>query len=481
MLYALDIWAAPTRNDHPGPRTTGTSKVTKQITTIQRAGALAITGGLRTSPTDALNACAHLLPAPLLINKICYRALTRLSTLPEDHPLHKVVRSKLTHRTRRHRGPLQNLTQLANFNIKNVEKIPTTARDPSKTGRLPFKISVAADKESSIKEMENASEEIQVFTDGSAQEGRVGAAAILTRKNRPDRILHFHLGPETEHTVHEAELVGILLGAHLISTERKGSTTCAIGVDNQAAISAFDSDLRKPGHHLAREIMRITNRTRKKRRKGKYTLTIRWTAGHVGIEGNEKADAEAKKAAEGLSSDTKTIPPYLRKPLLINPAAIRKAHNDKMKSEWKTDWRQTERGQKVLKIDKTTPSKNFLKTISNAKLSREAASKLSQLRLTHIPLNSYLYRFKRTDSARCPACGADKEDIDHFLLRCPKYAHERWALAKHTNKKRKTLSLKTLLGDPDMANPLANYIDATQRFKQEGKYTINQNGNATRE
>ena len=66
---------------------------------------------------------------------------------------------------------------------------------------------------------ENANEVIQVFTDGSAQEGKVGAAAVLIRRNRLEQILHFHLGPEAEHTVHEAELVGLLLAIHLISTE----------------------------------------------------------------------------------------------------------------------------------------------------------------------------------------------------------------------------------------------------------------------
>jgi ribonuclease HI len=102
---------------------------------------------------------------------------------------------------------------------------------------------------------ENATEEIQVFTDGSAQEGKVGAAAILIRKNRPDRILHFHLGPEAEHTVHEAELIG-LLAMHLISTEKRPAKTCSIAVDNQAAIRAFDSDLRRTGHPLAREFLK---------------------------------------------------------------------------------------------------------------------------------------------------------------------------------------------------------------------------------
>ena len=92
--------------------------------------------------------------------------------------------------------------------------------------------------------------------DGSALEDKVGALAVLIRKGRHTRTLHCHLRPGTEHTVHEAELVGILLGLHLLGTEKKtGGTQAMIGVDNQAAIKAFDSDLRNPGHHLAREAL----------------------------------------------------------------------------------------------------------------------------------------------------------------------------------------------------------------------------------
>jgi len=166
------------------------------------------------------------------------------------------------------------------------------------------------------------------FTDGSALNGKVGAAAILIRKNRPDRTLHFHLGPEAEHTVYEAELVGLLLALHLIGTEKRGATSCSVAVDNQAALKAFDSELRKPRHHLTREILQLANQIQKCRSKRKYLLKLRWTAGHIGIPGNEKADREAKKATDNLTSDKEHLPPYLRKPLLINPSAVIRKRND---------------------------------------------------------------------------------------------------------------------------------------------------------
>lgn len=64
VLYAADVWCVPK----------GSSKVTSQLVSMQRMGTLAITGGLRSSPTDALDANAFLIPMPLLLDKHFQRA-----------------------------------------------------------------------------------------------------------------------------------------------------------------------------------------------------------------------------------------------------------------------------------------------------------------------------------------------------------------------------------------------------------------------
>jgi len=323
-----------------------------------------------------------------------------------------------------------------------------------------------------MREAANAEEEVQVFSDGLAMEGKVGAVAILLRAGKPACILHLHLGLEDKHTAHEAELVGILLGLHLINMERKNGTTFALGSDNQAAIKAFQSNLRSLGHHLAREALHLAHQIHHRKRKTKYALMIRWMAGHEGIKGNKAIDWEAKKAVEGSTSDLTRLPSYLRKPLLMNPSAIKRAHDNCLKHKWTTTWRKSEKGCKMHKIDSSTPSNKFLKAISLEKIMCSTTSLISQLRLTHVPLNSYLKRFKRVDSARCPACGADKETIEHFLLLCPIYAYERWALAHQVKKQKKMLSIESLLRDPNLVIPLGNFINATEQFMSHSEQTI---------
>ena len=478
----VDIWCIPVNVEFTGPKTVRSAKATKKITSMQWAGVLAITGGLHISPTDTLNTSTFLLPAQLMIKKWCIRAQVRMATLPTDHPLFKVVNWKRACATKRHRSPLNTLANLTITDTRRIEKIPTIGRNPSSTGELPFHIRIPVDKKALAQEAKNASEEIQVFTDGSAQGGKVGAATILIRNNRPICILHYHLGPESEHTIHEAELAGILLAAYLIRTEKQGPTSCSIAVDNQATLRAFNSELRKPGHHLTWEVLLLATRIQKHRSKNKYSLMLRWTAGHISIAGNEKADNEAKKAVAGLSSDKELLPAYLRKPLLINPSAVKQKLIDKLKKDWSKEWLKSKRGKIMSKIDNTTPSNKFIKTISNAKLSHKASSRIVQLRLWHVPLNSYLFKFQRMDKANCPACSTNNEDIVHFLLHCTHYAFERWALAKHVKKKQKSMTIETLLGDPELAIPLANYINGTSCFKEKpGEQTLSHNNTTTRE
>jgi ribonuclease HI len=399
-----------------------------------------------------------------------------MATLPKEHPLHKVLNQRRTSKTKRHQSPLHHLIKWFKPDVRGTEKIPSTARDPSKIGKIPLIISIADSREDSIKETENATEEIQIFTDGSDIEGKVGASAVLYSKGRLAQTLHYHLGSNSKHMVHEAEQVGLLLGLHMLNTGKNRRTSASIGVDNQAAIKALASDLRSPGHHLAWEALRLASnieKARNKNKKSKATITIRWTAGHEGIAGNERADSEAKEAAKGCTSDTKHLPRYLRKPIVTNPSAVTKMHNKSLKDEWQYMWRNSERGKATTKIDESTPSGKFLKSISNPKLSRVAASRIAQIRLRHFLLNSYLKRINRSDNAWCPACGEDEESIEHFLLRCPSYAHERWTLTQFASRKRKLFTIKTLLGDLQFTIPLASYIQVT------GRFTIPGEGNAT--
>ncbi|KAG2745196.1 hypothetical protein P692DRAFT_201672237, partial [Suillus brevipes Sb2] len=92
--------------------------------------------------------------------------------------------------------------------------------------------------------------------------------------------------------------------------ERGGRRTMALGVGSQAAIKATNTFQSKAGHYLVEKLHDDLRSLFPSEGDGK--LIIRWTAGHVGIPGNEQADEQAKRAARGETSDTHLLPSSVR-------------------------------------------------------------------------------------------------------------------------------------------------------------------------
>ena len=172
--------------------------VTK-LTSTQRAGTLAVTGGLRTTPTDVLDLHAYVMPLHLEINKICHRAASRIATLPPSHPLHKPVRLSSNPRIKHHRSPLHQLMQTYDMKPQEMETISPAPRNPALAHKRPFTISVSKRKDDSIEEDARATEAVKIYMDRSAQDRKVGAVAILTRQGEPNCVLNYHLGVTERH------------------------------------------------------------------------------------------------------------------------------------------------------------------------------------------------------------------------------------------------------------------------------------------
>jgi hypothetical protein len=113
-----------------------------------------------------------------------------------------------------------------------------------------FTTHIAADKEKALKEAEtlhNATT-YTVYSDGSGFENGIGAAAVMYINQTESQSLWVHLGPSTEHTVYEGELMGLCLALHILSS--LPFTICSqiiIGTDNQAAIKSALQSKTPPG------------------------------------------------------------------------------------------------------------------------------------------------------------------------------------------------------------------------------------------
>ena len=267
ILYAADIWAPPSHQHGNVKKPAANRRFTMRLASIQRAGALAIVGGLRTSPTDTLCTHADILPAHLELDKVYHKAALRMATLPHSHPVARIYRKATNRKVKRHKSPIHHRTLAYDAKYEDFETTIIAGRNPAQMGKRPFKTDIPGSKEDSKDRDAEAPEHIKIYTDGSLHDGNVGAAAVLTRNGKTMKSLRYHLGTASEHTVFEAELVGILMGLHLIEKAPKGSNAYAIGADNQAAIKALSSKFNKPGHYLASEAYKTAERIRKARGK----------------------------------------------------------------------------------------------------------------------------------------------------------------------------------------------------------------------
>ena len=105
---------------------------------------------------------------------------------------------------------------------------------------------------------------------------------------------HQHLGKDIHYNVFTAELAALQLATETLRDSHE-RIEWRIYTDNQAAIKAIDNPHRQSGQAIIKDFLDCVDDI-----KDKYPhlrIKIIWISGHAEIEGNERADAEAKKAA----------------------------------------------------------------------------------------------------------------------------------------------------------------------------------------
>ena len=218
-----------------------------RLARVQRQALLVMTGALRTTATDTMEAHADLLPFDLLVDRLCHRSAVRLSSLPNSDPLSPHVPKAARRFVKRHRSSLHELTVAykTHLDTSRAEQIRPTRLHPR--WRPRHRVKMLDDCQAAIEDDPKwrRGGAYRVYTDGSDIDGGVGAAAVLYAPGRRrSRILTLHLGPSTQHTAYEAEIIGTILGAALLRKEPHFNLRASIALDSKAAIQS--STLRTP-------------------------------------------------------------------------------------------------------------------------------------------------------------------------------------------------------------------------------------------
>ena len=299
IQYAAAIWHRPedTRNSP------AISQV-KRLTSVQRLAMKTITGCFKTTSTAALQHETELLPIELELRKQITKYLTRIQTLPKNHPtrlwLQKVIRYWRTTNSKTFISNLEYLVKrYPDYITESMEEIHPYIKPPwwTPTNITTYIANIPKEKakeehESSLKELINTLNALCIYTDGSGIENHIGAAAysptILS-------VAHRHLGKDGTRNVYAAELTAIHLGIQMAGASPPQYDKCKIYVDSQSSIQAVDKPKQQSGQYIICNILQSLEELERQRPNLKFN--IEWVPGHMNIAGNERADQEAKKAA----------------------------------------------------------------------------------------------------------------------------------------------------------------------------------------
>lgn len=262
FLYAADIFTPHLliRHQKKGFGQTIRNGPIAKLARIQRQAALTTIGAMRTTATDTIDAHANILPFHLLLKKLCLQATVRHTTLQETHPLAKSIQKAYSTQVKAHRSPLHDLFAINPIDPRKIEKKMTYKDDKNENenenesnNRTEIFTTYIEDKQRAKNIRAPKPHEMQIFTDGSGIDGRIGAAATTMDRKEGRKTLRYRMGKKGHHTVYEAELVGIILATHL-AHKRNKIKKLTIYTDNQATIKALKDEGNKPRSYLTTHI-----------------------------------------------------------------------------------------------------------------------------------------------------------------------------------------------------------------------------------
>jgi hypothetical protein len=459
MTYGLDVWYTPPSKPAGYTKNSGSVGVLRNLQKIQRLATTAITGTLRSSPTDLIDAHSGLFPMELALMKACHRSLVRTFTLPDTHPLHQIIQQAKCHPPEKHLSSLDQLIKTFKMRSTKIEVIDSAARHMAGTNR--FATSIATSREDSITSESNDTTDYKAFSDGSGQEDDIGASAILYKKGsaRMTASLQAFLGPKSKHNTYEAEVIRAILATWIIRwTPETIGKTVSLYIDKEAVIKALIGSRPSAGQHLINHLRLAANDLPCK-------INIRWISSHSEVKGNEAADKLAKAVAQGRSSRATDLPHLLRSPLPVSASAIKQEFSAKLNRLWNKVWDGSPSKDRFSRLDPNFPFNSFRKRLFQ--LTRRQSSTIMQLRTGHIPLNFYLKRISKADYDRCSKCfeGPDHvqvpETINHFLFECQAYDEFRRELIAKIGRSR--LSLIKIMKNTNYMKALVTYLHQPDR------------------
>ena len=457
----------------------------------QNEGLRWILGAFRTSHTPDLHHIASILPVPHLLKLLSTNAANRLKTLPRSSQVLKRLPSDweesapedtpvslpppLTSKNKP--TAIHHLASLSNPKTERTLPYYTApwerqhpwgdrlaVNTPSPTLSRRERDGLSQSSQSTINRMSKDPFSLLVFSDGSRKavpghsHPRSGAGFVILHEGNPVKKGRIHLGART--SIFDAEMWALAFAAraaksYVDTIPPDGFTIRPTRIifcsDNISALNTIFLT----HHHPAQTASIIFRRTIDSFLSTfpSSTVQLLWSPGHKGIWGNERADEEARKAAEshGESFIHSTF------------SWARQQAKDAALKAWRHEWTiHTSQHQNLasVAIAETPPSTTLSRFHKAFKGRRDIHTTIVQTVTGHGFRGDYYQRFHIPEPVECPCGEAPIQSRDHILKECQLYEDGR----HHLRRVSPTISTDIILGTLSGLQALSKFISKTGAF-----------------
>ena len=366
----------------------------------------------RTSPVDSLYVDSGFPPLSIRREELGLRYMSRVLT-NKSNPNYKFIKEPVDRAPRRPRLPkpleVRLLTSAREVSIVPpcVEEICPPKYPPWCRPKVKICPTLGNKKESSNNEMKSLflehatrhSKAVDIFTDGSKTTDGVGFSVIVPGSSIK-RKLSFNF------SVFTAELLAIL-NALIYIFNNPSSKNFVIYTDCLSILSSLKAVYStNPIINTIHDwLVLLANRK-------KITIEFCWVPSHVGIDGNEMADAAAKAATRLVNESNHKVP-------LLD---LRKSIRSYCMAKWEHHWSNLPTN---LKLKSIRPSISYWR---NTCRDRRSSIVLTRLRIGHTYF-THKYLMASGADRQAPLCSTCHVvfTVKHILLECPVFVLSRRA------------------------------------------------------
>lgn len=379
--------------------------ILKKIDPIHNAAMRLITGAHRTSPTASILAEAGEPPLKIRRTKLILNYTINIANQP-SHPTFKNLfeKNSNTPRLRAHSPFASFIQTLLNTTQLTIPEIATATYSnipPWSKNQAQFNTKLEAyNKETTHQETfknmfkeicEEHKEHTQIYTDASKINNNIGCAVYSD-----NHTLKIHLPNPT--SIFTAETLAILKSIQYINNNAPNHAKYIIFTDCLSSLKAIQNPFSR--NTLIQSIQQLIH---KQQTQKNTEILFTWIPSHIGIEGNEKADSEAKEATTMPITGIK-----------IQPEDIKAEIKQKTSELWNREWHRSNSTLRTIK--------NSTKPWKNGDTRREQII-ITRLRIGHSNI-THGHLLTRSQQENCETCHTPIT-IKHLLIDCPIHEEQR--------------------------------------------------------